>query len=86
MTLEEQFLSYLKNERSYSPQTVLAYQKDLAAAKKFWQENGGFPYIPSYRPFAIFAAISSGESWVSSKMVSESKPNAVCRQRTAAST
>lgn len=43
MTLEEQFLSYLKNERSYSPKTVLAYQKDLAAAKKFWQENGGFP-------------------------------------------
>ena len=26
------------------------------------QENGSFPYIPSYRPFAIFAAISSGES------------------------
>ncbi|MBT8911741.1 tyrosine-type recombinase/integrase [Lactobacillus delbrueckii subsp. bulgaricus] len=43
MTLEEQFLSYLKNERSYSPKTVLAYQKDLTAAKKFWQENGGFP-------------------------------------------
>ncbi|GHV97080.1 tyrosine recombinase XerC [Lactobacillus nasalidis] len=42
MTFEEQFLSYLKNERSYSPRTLLAYQKDLAQARAFWQENGGF--------------------------------------------
>lgn len=39
----DQFLSYLKNERHYSPKTVLAYQTDLAEAEKFWRENGGFP-------------------------------------------
>lgn len=39
----DQFLSYLKNERHYSPKTVLAYQTDLAEAEKFWRENSGFP-------------------------------------------
>ena len=36
------FTSYLRNERQYSPKTILAYQTDLLEAEKFWQENGGF--------------------------------------------
>lgn len=36
------FISYLQNERHYSPKTILSYQTDLTEAKKFWQENGGF--------------------------------------------
>ncbi len=64
MTLEEQFLSYLKNERSYSPKTVLAYQKDLAAAKKFWQENGGFPAGIKYPAGTWkFTCWQPGKSW-----------------------
>lgn len=39
----DQFLSYLKNERAYSPKTIQAYQRDLEAARQFWQDNGGFP-------------------------------------------
>lgn len=36
------FISYLKNERQYSPKTISSYQTDLLEAKSFWQENGGF--------------------------------------------
>lgn len=36
------FLAYLKNERHYSPKTIMAYQTDLLEAKKFWERNGGF--------------------------------------------
>lgn len=38
----------------------------------------------NYLPLFIFAAISSADSCVSSNTLSESKPKAVCRQRTAA--
>lgn len=38
----EQFLNYLSNERRYSKNTVLAYQKDLASFITFLTENGGF--------------------------------------------
>ena len=37
-----------------------------------------------YLPLFIFAAISSALSWVSSNTLSESRSNALCRQRTAA--
>lgn len=36
------FISYLKNERQYSKNTILSYQTDLLEAKSFWRENGGF--------------------------------------------
>lgn len=36
------FLSYLKNERHYSPKTITSYQTDLLEAKSFWKHNGGF--------------------------------------------
>lgn len=38
----DRFISYLRNERRYSENTVLAYQTDLLEAKEFWQKNGGF--------------------------------------------
>lgn len=36
------FISYLKNERHYSPKTIQSYHTDLLEAKSFWQKNGGF--------------------------------------------
>ncbi|WEV40658.1 site-specific tyrosine recombinase/integron integrase [Lactobacillus sp. ESL0681] len=36
------FVSYLQNERHYSPRTIESYQTDLLEAKSFWQTNGGF--------------------------------------------
>ncbi|WEV71595.1 tyrosine recombinase XerC [Lactobacillus sp. ESL0785] len=36
------FISYLQNERHYSPKTIRSYQTDLLEAKAFWQANGGF--------------------------------------------
>lgn len=36
------FVSYLKNERQYSQNTIISYQTDLLEARSFWQENGGF--------------------------------------------
>ncbi len=36
------FMSYLQNERQYSPKTIASYQTDLLEAKSFWQDNGGF--------------------------------------------
>ncbi len=36
----ELFITYLKSERQYSPETVKAYREDLAAFQKFLVDTG----------------------------------------------
>lgn len=40
--LVKKFIDYLKNERAYSPNTVISYLNDLADFYNFLESNGGF--------------------------------------------